>query len=163
MIAQAPGPHSNKVRSDARDWQIYVRLLGYARTMPAYFALAVVGYLCEAGAMGGLAEILDRIIDAIQAKAVSERWWLAGVIVGVVLFRGIAATIGDLALAQVSFSIVHRLRCELFDRLLQLPTAYFDRTAQGHLVSRITFNVAQLRDGVFECLWKSIPAKHDTL
>ncbi len=152
MKARNEAARPRKVLSEARDWHIYGRLLGYARTMIGFFALAVVGYLCEAGAMGALAEILDRIIDTIQAKAMSERWWLAVVIVGVVLLRGIAATVGDLALAQVSFSIVHRLRCELFDRVLQLPTAYFDRTAQGHLVSRITFNVAQLRDTTTEAL-----------
>ena len=151
-MAQDEAPQPKQPPSDARDWQIYGRLLGYARTMKGFFALAVVGYLCEAAAMSGLAEILDRIVDTIQANAVDERWWLAGVIVGVVLLRGIAATVGDLALAHVSFSIVHRLRCELFDRLLQLPTAYFDRTAQGHLVSRITFNVAQLRDTTTEAL-----------
>ena len=138
--------------SGAQDWRIYLRLLGYARTLKLFFAFAVIGYVTEAVAMGGLAEVLDRIIDTIQKGAADERWSLAGVIVGIVLLRGIAVTIGDLALAHVSFSIVHRIRCELFDRLLALPASYFDRTAQGHLVSRLTFNVAQLRDTTTEAL-----------
>jgi subfamily B ATP-binding cassette protein MsbA len=135
-----------------QDWRIYLRLLGYARTLKLFFALAVIGYVTAAGAMSGLAEVLDLIIGTIEKGAADERWGLAGVIVGIVLLRGVAVSVGDLALAHVSFSIVHRIRCELFDRLLALPASYFDRTAQGHLVSRITFNVAQLRDTVTEAL-----------
>ena len=42
--------------------------------------------------------------------------------------------------------MVFNLRQQLFDQLLRLPTEYFDANAQGHIVSRITFTVTQLRD-----------------
>lgn len=135
-----------------RDWRIYWRLLGYGRTLIVFFALAVIGYGTSAASMGALAEVLDAITGAIDDGAADQRWWLAGLIVGIVLLRGIAVSVGDLALAHISFSVVHNLRCALFDRLLALPAAYFDRTAQGHLVSRITFNVAQLRDTTTDAL-----------
>jgi subfamily B ATP-binding cassette protein MsbA len=48
--------------------------------------------------------------------------------------------------------VVHQLRIQLFDQLLRMPSAYFDRSAKGHLVSRITFNVAQLRDTATDAL-----------
>ncbi len=48
--------------------------------------------------------------------------------------------------------MVHQLRIQLFDQLLRMPSAYFDRSAKGHLVSRITFNVAQLRDTATDAL-----------
>ena len=49
-------------------------------------------------------------------------------------------------MARVSFNMVFNLRQQLFDQLLRLPTEYFDANAQGHIVSRITFTVTQLRD-----------------
>jgi len=48
--------------------------------------------------------------------------------------------------------VVHSIRTELFNQLVNMPTSYFDRSAQGHLVSRLTFNVAQLRDTASDAL-----------
>ena len=134
------------------DRHVYGRLLRYGHGMAWLGAAACVGYLAAALATAGLAEVLDRIITAIQNARPDARWQLAGLIVGAVLLRGLGGMVGDLSLARVSFGIVHRLRCALFERLLDLPSAFFDRSAHGHLVSRITFNVAQVRDTVTDAL-----------
>ena len=142
-MAEAVSSPARVVQSGRR---LYWRLLGYGRGMLWLGFAAIIGYIIQAAATAGLAEVLNHIINAIQQVQPQTRWHLAAVIVGAVLLRGLGATIGDLALARVSYGIVHKLRCALFERLLQLPSAFFDRSAQGHLVSRITFNVAQIRD-----------------
>ena len=47
---------------------------------------------------------------------------------------------------------MHNIRCQLFEQLLFLPSPYFDASSQGHLVSRITYNVAQLRSAGTDAL-----------
>ncbi len=69
-----------------------------------------------------------------------------------VLVRGFGDFTGEFLLSRVSYRVVHQLRIQLFDQLLRMPSAYFDRSAKGHLVSRITFNVAQLRDTATDAL-----------
>ncbi len=69
-----------------------------------------------------------------------------------VLVRGFGDFAGEFFLSRVSYRVVHQLRIQLFDQLLRMPSAYFDRSAKGHLVSRITFNVAQLRDTATDAL-----------
>ena len=63
-----------------------------------------------------------------------------------VLARAFGTIVGEALISRVSFRVVYNLREQLFSHLLKLPSAYFDNTAQGHLVSRLTFTVAQLRD-----------------
>src|SRR4030095_5324371 len=69
-----------------------------------------------------------------------------------VLVRGFGDFAGEFFLSRVSYRVVHRLRIQLFDQLLRVPAAYCDRSAKGPLVSRITFNVAQLRDTATDAL-----------
>ena len=68
------------------------------------------------------------------------------------LLRGVGGVIGELFLGRISFHVVHSIRTELFNRLVDMPTAYFDRSTQGHLVSRLTYTVAQLRDTASDAL-----------
>jgi subfamily B ATP-binding cassette protein MsbA len=66
--------------------------------------------------------------------------------------RGLGEIIGEILLSRISYTVVHNIRCQLFEQLLFLPSAYFDASSQGHLVSRITYNVAQLRSAGTDAL-----------
>jgi ATP-binding cassette, subfamily B, bacterial MsbA len=67
-------------------------------------------------------------------------------IIAAAAVRGFGEILGELLLSRISFGVVHRIRTQLFDQLLLMPSAYFDASTQGHLVSRLTYNVGQLRD-----------------
>ena len=51
---------------------------------------------------------------------------------------------GSYYLAGISNHLVHKLRCELIDRLMRLPARYFDNNSSGRLVSKLTFDVTQI-------------------
>ena len=40
--------------------------------------------------------------------------------------------------------IIHKLRCEIMERLLDLPTRYYDNSTAGRLVSKVTYDVQQI-------------------
>jgi len=69
-------------------------------------------------------------------------------IVLIYLIRSIGSFLGNYLLAKVSFSLIHDMRVELFDKYLVLPSSYYDEQDTGHILAKITYNVAQVRDAV---------------
>jgi subfamily B ATP-binding cassette protein MsbA len=130
--------------------QVYFRLLRHARGTWWLFAIGCLGFLVHAAANAYAAEVLDLTVDAIQSADAAARWYLPALMVGVWAVRGTGEVVGEWTFSSVSYMVVHRLRCALFDKLLVLPSTYFDRASQGHLISRITFTATQVRDCVTE-------------
>src|SRR5690606_30314178 len=64
--------------------------------------------------------------------------------VGLMLLRGTGSYLGNYFIAKVSTSIVHELRCEIFNHYTGLPTEYFDSNNSGYMISRITHNVGEV-------------------
>ncbi|MDE0420968.1 MAG: lipid A export permease/ATP-binding protein MsbA [Gammaproteobacteria bacterium] len=159
--AAPPGGHSG-------DWQTYRRLLGYVADQKTYFLLAVVGFLVAAACEAGFATTLGVIVDTFKGSAEATDpesrfaplvywalefvWAIPVAMLVLALFRGLGSIAGEYLLSRVSFQAIHVIRCELFNRLLAMPSAFYDRSAQGHLVSRLTFTAAQLRDSVTDAL-----------
>lgn len=132
---EKPGPEH------AGDWSTYKRLLGYVKPHWLIFVLAVLGFLVGSSAEAYFAKMFGDLIDSWPETALS-----IPVIMLVAAFaRGIGEIVGEILLSRISFTVVHNIRCQLFEQLLFLPSPYFDASSQGHLVSRITYNVAQLR------------------
>ena len=128
------------------DWRTYRRLLAYVRPYWPLFIVALAGY-----AMGGAAEayfvrLFGELVDNWQTRTLALASSVPLVIIGAALVRGAGEIIGEMLLSRISFSVVHTLRTALFEHLLRMPTPWFDASSQGHLVSRLTYNVGQLRD-----------------
>ena len=134
------------------DWRIYRRLLAYVVPMWPYFLIALIGFGLGNGAEAYFARLFGDIVEAL-AKPEPDDWLKFPLLMlATVLVRGFGDFAGEFFLSRVSYRVVHQLRIQLFDQLLRMPSAYFDRSAKGHLVSRITFNVAQLRDTATDAL-----------
>jgi subfamily B ATP-binding cassette protein MsbA len=137
------------VSGDGGDLSLYGRLLSYVRPLAHFFALSVLGFLVYAGSQVGFTELLGATVDTVRAFDEGENIDRARVLiplgmVAAVAARGLGSFLGEYFLAVVSNTVVHRLRCQLFEQLLVLPAAYYDRSAQGHLVSRVTYTVTQV-------------------
>lgn len=138
------------------DWSTYKRLLGYIADQKLWALLVVLCFFLSAGGEAAFAYVLAEIIDFFSPNAERElefAAWMAPVaILTLAVVRAIGTVGGEYVLSRISFLAVHRIRCELFDSLLVLPSSYFDASAQGHLVSRLTFTTAQLRDTATDAL-----------
>lgn len=95
---------------------------------------------------GPLADLSSRFsVDWNWLPAGSEDLMLVPfLVVFIYLLRGIGLFVGNYAIAVVAENVVHSLRTELFDKLTALPSQYFDQNNSGHLISRMTYNVAQV-------------------
>jgi subfamily B ATP-binding cassette protein MsbA len=147
--------HTAAAPKTSPDWNIYRRLLAYVVPMWPYFLVALVGYGLGNGAEAYFARLFGDVVEALAKPAADDWLRFPLLMMATVLVRGLGDFAGDFFLSRVSYRVVHVLRTQLFDQLLRMPSAYFDRSAKGHLVSRITFNVIQLRDTATDAL-KSI-------
>ena len=127
-------------------WATYRRLLGYVWPYSWAFAGSVVAFLIGSAAEAAFVKLFERLIDNWDEGLADAALFIPLAMLGAVLVRGMGEFAGEMLLSRISFSVVHNLRVALFEQLLHMPSAFFDASAQGHLVSRITYNVAQLRD-----------------
>ena len=128
------------------DWRTYKRLLRYVRPYWPLFAVSVAAFLVASGAEAYFLKLFGSLIDGWRDGLAEAALFIPLAMLCAALVRGVGAVLGEILLSQVSFTVVHNLRLALFEQLLHMPSAFFDASSQGHLVSRITFNVAQLRD-----------------
>lgn len=124
----------------------YLRLLRYLKPYYAYFILSFFGYIIFALSQVAVAEWFRQIVDYISNPESIESLYLPIALVGLAVFRGIGFYLGTFFMMYVSFNVVHDLRSDLFKSLVSLPTKFYDGNNRGHLLSKITFNVGQVRD-----------------
>ncbi|MGQ7275100.1 lipid A export permease/ATP-binding protein MsbA [Marinobacter sp. V034] len=130
----------------ATNWQTYKRLLKYVKPFWVAFSLAVVGNIIYAAASTGMAAAMEYVIKAIENPTEQNRIFLTALIVGVFAFRGLGTFLGQYYISYVGRQVVNALRTEVFERLLKLPSRFYDDHSSGHLVSKLTFNVEQVAD-----------------
>ncbi|MCK7544197.1 lipid A export permease/ATP-binding protein MsbA [Marinobacter bryozoorum] len=133
-------------QAEASNWQTYGRLLKYVKPFWIAFSLAVVGNIIYAAASTGMAAAMEYVIEAIENPSAQNRLMLTVLIVGVFAFRGVGTFMGQYFIAYVGRHVVNALRKQVFNRMLGLPSRYFDNNASGRLVSKLTFNVEQVAD-----------------
>lgn len=132
--------------------EVYRRLLTYLKPLKFFFALSVIGNAIYAGASALMAKALDFVITAVDNPTEENRLLLPALILGLFVVRGIGDFMGSYYIAYVGRHVVHKIRTEIFDRYLRLPTSFFDRSSGGHLISRITYNVEQVNSSVTEAI-----------
>ena len=130
----------------------YRRLLRYLTPHLGWFFLAVLGFLAAAAGEAWFARLLGDIVDAYQGRAAGGAMLFPALMLAAATTRAVGAVAGEFLMSRISHRVVHELRRELFEKLLTLPSAFFERAAQGALVSRLTYTTAQLRDTVTDAI-----------
>jgi subfamily B ATP-binding cassette protein MsbA len=137
-----------------RSQHIYRRLLGYLRPyLWPRFAIAVVCMLVFSSTNGVMPFLVEGIFDDIfGAKNLAMLYALPVVILGVFLLRGFVNYGNQYLTEWVAQRAITDLRDEMNERVQHLPLSYFNRTPTGTIVSRITNDVAQLRNALTDAI-----------
>ncbi|WP_372966067.1 lipid A export permease/ATP-binding protein MsbA [Marinobacter sp.] len=130
----------------AGSWATYKRLLTYVKPFWLAFTLAVFGNVLYAAASTGMAAAMEYVITAIENPTSQNRVLLTVLIVGVFALRGLGTFFSQYFISYVGRNVINALRNDVFDRLMTLPSRYFDENAAGRLVSKLTFNVEQVAE-----------------
>ncbi|WP_444939030.1 lipid A export permease/ATP-binding protein MsbA [Microbulbifer sp. JMSA002] len=148
----------------------YRRLLAYARPHLAIFAVAVLGFFLFSTMGVSLIAVTELLLDAVGAgiqesrgflsKYVASyypdgvmpqetaRWLVPLAMLIIILLRAIGNFVGSYGLAYVGRAIIHQLRSQLFEKIGQLPSAYFDRYTGAYLISKVSYNVEQVTNSI---------------
>jgi ATP-binding cassette, subfamily B, bacterial MsbA len=135
---------SKKNKKPNASIQIYKRLLGYVKPQMGLFVISLLGFLIYSGTQYLLPVLVQQIVDTLKSEVREGVSYLPLFFCGLFLVQGIGNFLGNYFLAKVSTNVVHDLRCEIFDKYTQLPTAFFDAHNSGFLISRITNNVGEM-------------------
>lgn len=128
------------------DWSVYKRLLSYVAPYWYLLAISIVGFLAAASAEAYFARLFGDLINEWDNAEVRAAALIPLLMFGAAVVRGFGSIIGETFISRVSFNVVFNIRQALFSQVLALPSGYYDQHSQGHVISRITFTVAQLRD-----------------
>lgn len=125
--------------------QLYKRLLSYA--LP-YKLIFVLGSLCSIVASttdAAFAVLLRPLTDQGFSGQTDHPVWIYPLaIIGLFIVRGIFTFINSYAMAYIGNHVLNELRREMFDKLITLPTRYFDDHSSSSLVSRLVFEASNV-------------------
>ncbi|MFA0812227.1 lipid A export permease/ATP-binding protein MsbA [Microbulbifer epialgicus] len=148
----------------------YRRLLAYARPHLAIFAVAVLGFFLFSIMGVSLIAVTELLLDAVGAGIQESRGFLSRFVAShypggvmpqetarwlvplamllIIVLRAIGNFVGSYGLAYVGRAVIHELRAQLFKKIGQLPSAYFDRYTGAYLISKVSYNVEQVTNSI---------------
>jgi subfamily B ATP-binding cassette protein MsbA len=124
---------------------LYGRLLGYVKPYWRMFALSIVGLILTAATEPMLPALFKPLLDkGFVDKDQDFIRWVPVLLLGLFVLRGVASFISTYSMAWVGSRLVMDLRAAMFDKLMTLPTRYFDQNPSGQLIAQLAFNVTQV-------------------
>src|SRR5512143_1048968 len=124
---------------------LYRRLLGYVKPYWRMFALSIVALVLAAATEPALPALFKPLLDeGFVAKNQAFIRWVPLLLLGLFTARGVASFISTYSMAWVGSRLVMDLRAAMFDKLMTLPTRYFDQNPSGQLIAQLAFNVTQV-------------------
>lgn len=123
------------------------RLLGYMWRYK-WISLQALAFIFATTLVTTALPLLARsyIDQFVSREAATNGLYLLGIYYGLFLLRVLLTFLGQYAFARVAYSIVRDLRQETFANMQQLGMAYFDQTAAGAIVSRLTNDTQSVAD-----------------
>ena len=90
--------------------------------------------------------------DGFVRKDLDTVALMAVMLVLVFFIRGVAAYASAVSMAWVAGKVVMDLRNRMFEKLLLLPSSYYDANPSGQLISKLTFNANQVTEAASSVL-----------
>ncbi len=141
----------------AADWRsslaVYRRLLSFTRPYRAGFIAALVAMVVAALTEPLFPALMKPLLDEGFVEHTSFPLWFVPVaLIAIFLVRGTASFTSNYALAWVANHVLVDVRSQMFERVMRLPAAQFEREASGLLISRIVFEVTNVTGAVTRAL-----------
>ena len=121
---------------------LYLRLLRYVAPYWRMFALSILAMVMVAGTEPLFPALMKPLLDgSFVNKDPTTIRYIPFALVGLFLVRGVFGFASDYALSWVANRVVYDLRAEMFSRLVNLPTRYYDDASAGALISKLSYDV----------------------
>lgn len=123
---------------------VYKRLLGYLKSYKVQFAISIAGFLVYSLTQASFGYIIEQFIKALRVPEQSNLLFVPVLVVVLALVRGVSFFVANYAMSHVSLGIINDLRKQVFNKMLYLPSQYYDTRNSAELVALITFNINQV-------------------
>lgn len=125
--------------------QLYLRLLTYVKPYWFAFAATILAMVVFAGTETGMAALMKPLMDGSFVERDPDTIKLIPLLlIGLFLIRGVSSFFTTYGLGWVARNVIRQLREEMFQRLITLPSSFFDRSASGQLMSKVLYDVEQV-------------------
>ncbi len=122
--------------------QLYARLLRHLRPYKRQFGYTVLAMVVMAATEPMLPALMKPMLDGSFVDKDPEMIRLVPLaLVVLAVVRGLAMFGSDYGLQWVAHKLVLDLRKDMFDRLLVLPTAFYDANSSGKIISKLIYDV----------------------
>jgi subfamily B ATP-binding cassette protein MsbA len=136
---------------------VYRRLAGYLWRYRWVFVASLVSMSFAALTEPAFAWLMKPLVDVnFGQRDPAQMMFVPIAIVGIVAVRSISGFANEYSTAWLAARLVQDLRNDMFDRLLRLPSSYFDRIPSGTVVSRFLYDVALVTEAGFNVITVSV-------
>lgn len=127
----------------------YWGLMKYVKPYRLVFFIAIFGAALDAAMKGLFTAMLSPILR--EGFANQNTTWIRYIpllIIGIFLVRSVGNFAAAYGFTWVGRKIVNDLRKQVFQQYLKLPQKFYDDHSSGGLISRMTFDIEQMANGV---------------
>ncbi|CAH0990004.1 Lipid A export ATP-binding/permease protein MsbA [Sinobacterium norvegicum] len=165
---------SKQANKKTSDWATYGRLLSNLGSLKLPFIVSIFGYLLYSSSqvlvadwtgfiidsLGGsgmsekglISQLYERMFDAAELTANQKNMIVAGVAIPLAVMRGLGFFLGNYWLSFVSLNIVHRIRMQVFNKMLVVPSHYYDEHSSGQMITKVTYHTSQVTTAATESI-----------
>ena len=125
--------------------QLYLRLLRYVAPYWRTFLISILGMVVVAITQPAVPILMKPMLDGSFVN--KDPTWIQIIpflVVLLMLVHGIATFVSGYGSNWVGNKVVLDLRDAMFRKLVELPTAYYESHISGNLISKFTYDVAQV-------------------
>ncbi len=134
--------------------QLYRRLLGYSWNYKTAMIVSVIFMVVAALGEFGLAFITKIMMDDGFVGKKQETLIIIPVsLVALMFTRGLAAFVAKWSVNWVGRRIIFDIRNQLFDRMIRLPSVYYDNHASSSMISKIIYDVEKLANAATNAIF----------
>lgn len=137
-------------QSDQSSWQIMRRLLSYSAKYWRLFIGVVICSVVFAATDTGFAYLIKTLTEIVQSSGeLTEqqdfiKTWLPLGVLLLFFIRGIFGFLSSYGMSWIGMHVVLQLKSDVYDHYLLMPTAYFDQTTIGKLITKLNHQVNQI-------------------
>ena len=124
---------------------VYLRLIQYSKKYWLQITIAVIGFAIVAAMNAVFAYSIKPLLDeGFTNRNPFIIQWLPVAIAALFITRSIGSYLGIYYIGRVGHLVVRELRAAMHEKLLYLPSDYYEATASGNILSKFTFDVERV-------------------
>ena len=126
-------------------FQVYKRLIGLALPHWRIFLLGILGMVANGLTDVAFAYMMKPLMDEGFLKPDPQlALFFSLAIIAIFFLRGLTGYVASYCISWVGRSVVAKIRVQMFNHMVTLPTAFYDHSSTGDLLSRLTYNTEQV-------------------